>query len=389
MATPEPSTEPKPERPLRIAICLSHFHPTVGGAERQLFQLAACWARWGHRPLVLSRRLPGLARREVIEGIEIRRVISTVSLGPLFGLSYLGFLSANLLRFARRFDVVLAGQISWEAVAVGLVAPVVGKPSLARIASVGPRGDVALLAGAKGSRLWRRLVLRNRLFLVPSEQARAELEQYGCARARIRPFTNGVVIERFRPPYGDEAERQRSVLFVGRLSPEKNPRAVLRAWKLVNRQGKYRLLVAGGGPLAETLAAFSRQESLQNVEFLGQCDDMPAVYRRAAICVQPSPNEGCSNALLEAMASGLCPVVSRVAGNLEVVEHDKNGWTFPLDDDRELAAALTRLLEDRGHCARLAASARQYVVERHDLDKIARDYLELFRELARGKKGEE
>ena len=368
---------------MRIVVCLSHFHPTVGGAERQLFQLAVRWAAGGHHPVVLTRRVPGLPRREVVEGIEIRRVISTVPVGPLFGLSYLATLAGNLARLARRYDVVLAGQAPWEAVAAGFVAPWLGKPSIVRIASVGPRGDVAQLAQARGGGLWRRMVLRNGLFLAPSERACTELVEYGCPAHKIRRFTNGVDIEQFQPPATSAAppERERTALFVGRLSEEKTPLAVLRAWKHVSRAQGLRLLIAGDGPLGESLAAYARQESLAGVEFLGHCDDMPAVYRRASICLQTSPHEGCSNALLEAMAAGLCPVASRVPGNVDLVEHDRNGLLVALDDDTELAATLERLFTDALLRQRLAAAARQRVVERHSLDRIAKEYLELFEEL--------
>ncbi len=372
---------------MRIAVCLSHFYPTVGGAERQLFQLASRWAAWGHEPVVFTRSVRGLPRCEVIEGIEIRRVISTVPLGPLFGLSYLATLAGNLLRLARRFDVVLAGQAPWEAVATAFVATWLGKPSIVRIASVGPRGDLAQLVHAKGSSFWRRMVFRNGLFLAPSERAYTELLEYGCPAAKIRRFTNGVDVERFQPPASSEfsSDRDRTAVFVGRLSEEKNPLAVLRAWKQLSRRAGFRLLVAGDGPLRESLAAYARQESLTNVEFLGQCNEMPAVYRRASICVQTSPHEGCSNALLEAMAAGLCPVASRVPGNIDLVEHDVNGLLVALNDHDELAAALTRLFADIPLRNRLAAAARQRVDERHSLDRVARAYVELFEELLAGK----
>jgi len=109
----------------------------VGGAERQVFQLAARWPR-GAPAIVLTRRVAGLSRREVVEGIEIRRVISTLPIGPFFGLSFLATLAGNLVRLAdvrRR-----AGRSS----AVGsrrdgFRREPIGKPSIMRIASVGPR----------------------------------------------------------------------------------------------------------------------------------------------------------------------------------------------------------------------------------------------------------
>jgi glycosyltransferase involved in cell wall biosynthesis len=365
---------------LRIAVCLSHFHPTVGGAERQLFQLAQRWAAWGHAPLVLTRSVQGLPKRELLQGIEIRRVISTIPIGPLFGMTFLATLVASLVRLSRRYDVVLAGQAPWEAVACGLAAPWLRKPSVVRIASVGPRGDVAQLTRAKGSGLWRRAVARNALYVAPSAQAFAELIEYGCAPEKIRRLANGVDIERFRPPDRTDVlpERERTILFVGRLSAEKNPLAVLRAWRRLDRSHNARLLIAGAGPLGESLAAYARQESLANVEFVGHSDDMPAVYRQATVCVQTSPQEGCSNALLEGMAAGLCPVATRVPGNVDLVNHERDGLLVSLNDDRELAAALSRLLADAALRQRLACAARVRVVERHSLDRVAREYVEMF-----------
>ena len=151
--------------------------------------------------------------------------------------------------------------------------------------------------------------------------------------------------------------------------------------KHLGRRGGLHLLVAGGGPLLESLAAYSRQESLAGVEFLGHSDDMPSIYRRASICVQTSPHEGCSNALLEAMAAGLCPVASRVPGNIDLVEHDVNGLLVALDDDDALAAALATLFADAPLRHRLASAARQRVVERHSLDRVAKEYVKLFEEL--------
>lgn len=369
------------DRPLRIAICLAHFYPTVGGAERQMQQLAERWARWGHRPLVLTRHVPGLPQHETLRGVEIHRVIRTWPLGPLFGLSFIGSLAANLFRYRRQFDVVLDGQIPWEAAATGFVCPALGKPVVVVPASTGSAGDVRQILRAKGAGWWRRLVLRNSMFLALSNEAEEELRELGCPDAAIRPITNGVDLERFSPAGSDAGERDRTVLYLSRLAAAKNPHVLLRAWRRLNGDGHSRLLVAGDGPLAAELRQFAAAESLRNVEFVGHVDDVPAAHRRASVFVLPSPSEGCSNALLEAMASGLCPVVTRVPGNIEVVRDGQNGLLFDYDDDAQLAAALARVLDDAPLRERLSAAARQDIVERHDLDEIARRFLTLFREL--------
>lgn len=369
-------------RPLRIAICLAHFHPAVGGAERQMFQLAQRWARSGHEPVVFTRRMPGLPRREVIDGVEIRRVIRSVALGPLFGLSYIASLAAQLVRHAGRYDVVIDGQAPWEAVATGLVCPWLHKPAIVVPASTGPVGDIQQIVDAKGSWLLRQFVLRNHLFVAISSQAAAELRALGCPEDSIRRIGYGVDLERFHPCVDESPERVRTVVWVARLVAAKNPHVLLRAWKRLNGDGKYRLLLAGDGPLAAEMKEFVEREGLREVHFLGNVNDVPPLHRQGSVFVLPSYGEGCPNALLEAMASGLCPVVSRVPGCADVVEDGVNGLLFESDDDVQLAAALAHALEDVPRRRQLSAAARTYVERRHAFDRVAEMILDECESLA-------
>lgn len=382
-----PANQGPAEPPLRIAICLAHFHPAVGGAERQMFQLAERWARSGHEPVVFTRRMPGLPRREVLDGLEIRRVIRSLPLGPLFGASFISSLAAQLVRHAGRFDVVVDGQAPWEAVATGLVCPLLGKPAMVMPASTGPVGDIQQILEARGSWLLRRLVLRNHLFVAISSQAAAELRQLGCPDDAVRRIGYGVDLERYRPGGEDSPERARTVVWVARLVTAKNPHVLLRAWQRLNGAGKYRLLLAGDGPLKAEMQEFVAQNQLREVHFLGNVNDVPPLHRQGSVFVLPSYGEGCPNALLEAMASGLCPVASRVPGCADVVEDGVNGLLFASDDDRQLAAALGRALDDAPLRRRLSAAARAYVETHHDFDRVAESLLAEFQALAANRRG--
>ena len=322
--------------------------------------------------------MPGLANRENVDGIEIHRVIRTLDAGPLFGASFVASLCWNLLRMARRCDVVFAGQAPWEAVATGLVCPSLRKPSVVCIQNTGPFGDLRQLDHAKGSRLLKRLVRRNRRFVVLSKHGREECLRMGIADEAVDVLTSGVDTARFAAPEENDSERANVALFVGRLAPQKNAMSLLEAWKQVNAQGLYRLLIAGSGPLRPSLDKYVARERLLGVEFLGQCDDMPAVYRRGAVFVLPSLSEGCPNALVEAMACGLCPVVTRIGGNVDVVEDGLNGLVVAPDDPARLAMALSSALESAPMRKRLGKAARAFVIAHHDIDKLAERYLEIF-----------
>ena len=113
-------------------------------------QLAERWARLGHRPFVLTRTLAGSNRQEIVNGLEINRVIRTAAVGPAFGATFIASLSTQLVRRARRFDVMVAGQLPWESVATGISSRVLRKPSVAFAASNGPNGDVQQILAARG-----------------------------------------------------------------------------------------------------------------------------------------------------------------------------------------------------------------------------------------------
>lgn len=368
-------------RRMKIAICVAHFHPVVGGSERQMQRLAERWSEQGHEVFVVTRTMRNEATHETLGKYQVHRVIRSFAFGPAFGASFIASLTAKLIAQRRRYDVIVAAQMPWESVATGFVAKAFGKPTMVFAASTGPQGDVAQLLRARGSGLLCRLARNNSVFVALSSQAEQELLDFGCPAERVMKLTNGVDLRAYQPAAG-EPDRDRTVLYLSRLSPAKNPQLLLRAWQAVNDDGQYRLLIAGDGPLAGELRMLASRLALKNVEFLGNVSDVPAAHRRASVFVLPSPSEGCSNALLEAMASGLCPVVTRVPGNIDVVQDELNGLLFEHDDARQLAATLGRVLVDEPLRKRLAEAARQHAVEHHDLDRIASELIERLRELS-------
>jgi glycosyltransferase involved in cell wall biosynthesis len=156
---------------------------------------------------------------------------------------------------------------------------------------------------------------------------------------------------------------------------------LLGAWRQVNAAAQYRLLIAGAGDLEAPVRQFIADQGLSNVELLGTVRDLRDVYHRAAVFVLPSLSEGCSNSLLEAMASGLCPVATDIGGNRELLTDAVNGRLVAAENDQQLADALSQVLGDAVLRTRLARAARDHVVAHHQLDDVARRYLDLFAEM--------
>jgi glycosyltransferase involved in cell wall biosynthesis len=85
-----------------------------------------------------------------------------------------------------------------------------------------------------------------------------------------------------------------------------------------------------------------------------------------------------SNALLEAMATGVGCVATRVGGNSDLLEHGVSGLLIPPGDAAALAEAVVAILEDAALGRRLGMAARATVMERYRMDRIVRQYADLY-----------
>src|SRR4029077_136321 len=94
-------------------------------------------------------------------------------------------------------------------------------------------------------------------------------------------------------------------------------------------------------------------------------------------------SEGMSNTLLEAMASSLPVVATRVGGNTELVEAERSGWLFDPGDVMALATILERIGRDSSLREGLGQAARQRAVQHFSLEDMVGAYRNLYVEIAR------
>jgi glycosyltransferase involved in cell wall biosynthesis len=186
---------------------------------------------------------------------------------------------------------------------------------------------------------------------------------------RVELVPNGVDTAAFAPAEPRRAcGPVRRVLYVGRLSPEKNLSALVRAAGLLRGRPPLRLIFVGPGPLREPLEREARALDV-DVEFPGVIDQerLPTVYRSADAFVLASFTEGHPKALLEAMSTGLPVVASDCIGNRSLVTDGVTGLLFDPHRPEALAAALERVLTDGALAESLGRAAREQVAARYDL----------------------
>lgn len=135
---------------------------------------------------------------------------------------------------------------------------------------------------------------------------------------------------------------------VGNLTAKKDHRTLLAAVELLAAsEPRVRLVVVGSGPLdGEVRAEAARRGLADRVVFTGSREDVAELLTAFDVYALSSRYEGLSIALLEAMATGLPCVVTRVGGNPEVVTDGVEGWLVEPGDPPALAEALRRLVTD-------------------------------------------
>ena len=239
---------------------------------------------------------------------------------------------------------------------------------------------------------------------VPMSQdiARWLVREVGAPRDRIRQLYNGVDTERFRPadPRGDRGREALAPGFfardalvfgtVGRLDPVKNQESLLRSFRAISDREpalapRLRLLVAGDGPLRSRLEALAVElQVAERVWFAGARSDTPEILRAMDAYVLPSLNEGISNTILEAMASGLPVIASRVGGNPELVVDEATGALYDAAEPGSLERAILAYLTNPDRRRAHGEAGRARVVQNFSLDSMVQRYLDLYDELLTG-----
>lgn len=197
---------------------------------------------------------------------------------------------------------------------------------------------------------------------------REELAAMGIERDRLRELPRGVDLEQFSPARRRPGFFDRwlpgdapVLLYVGRVSREKNLEALLGAFSELATRGAAgcgaRLAIVGDGP---DRGALERRWTSPSVAFIGylEGEELAAAFASADLFVFPSRTDTFGNVVLEAMASGLPVVVSSDGGPAEQIRHGEDGLVVDLDRPQALADAVALCLLSPALRARLGSAAR-------------------------------
>ena len=203
----------------------------------------------------------------------------------------------------------------------------------------------------------------------------------GLSREKLVVIGNALPVTAFAPalPALPRSGAPRVVMVARMNAHYKNHSGFLRiAAEVHKRMAAAEFVLVGDGPLRAEIEAQCAALGLgEQVRFLGDRRDIPAILASTDVAVLTSDSEGLSNVILEAMAVGLPVLAYDVGGNAELV-NDQRGALITAGNEGEFAAAILRLLRDASLRAEAGKNARQFVEENFTLDRVRRQYEELY-----------
>lgn len=386
--------------PPSVLMITGAYFPEASGAGLQCRALiAACGdrARFAVLTTSVDRSLPEDDR---IDGVPVRRVpVSARS--RLLRLFTTPRLALAAWRLERDATIVHLHGFSAKSRVVIALARLLGRRIIVKETSLGH--DDAVSMQAKGGGVFRSFRRADRFVGVSPAFAERHAAA-GLPREKFRLIPNGVDLARFRPPAdGERPEIRRSlglpadrpiVLSVGFFSHEKRPDLLFDAWTGTFGVAPESALVFVGRTQSDyyevdaSLADRIRRDAARTgcadrVLMIEQTDAIERWYRAADVFVLPSTREGLPNVVLEAMASGLPCIVTRLPGVTDsMITDGDDGLLVGADDRAAFKDALRALLNDAARRSGLGARARQTAADRFSLDRTAASYVSLYRELA-------
>jgi glycosyltransferase involved in cell wall biosynthesis len=360
--------------PLRIVLALESSGP--GGAENVVLRLAQALRERGDAPIVATLQPGWMTERAQAQDLPVWIVPQRS-----------GVDLAWVARFAirlRREQVDLLHTHEFAMNSFGGAAAL-----LARIPAVSTIHGRHWVADRPRRALAYRMLRRLGIPIVPVSEDLAGFLVQGLSvpRAWLEVVHNGIPLP--AEPAVDRARARAEarealripadgqlVVAVGNLYPVKDHASLLRALASLPAA---RVAIAGRGAEEEPLRRLASELGIaERVHLLGLRDDVETVFAAGDVFAQPSLSEGLPLAVLEAMASGLPVVASRVGGIPEAVIEGETGFLTPPADPAALAAALARVLEAEDRGASLGAAGRARVAAEFSVEQMAARYRQLY-----------
>lgn len=366
---------------MKIIQTCGYFFPSITGAGIHVHQLSKSLVKRGHEVIVFTPLRDNSKEREIIDGIEIRRISYSK-------LNYKLFYAL----MKQDFDIMHAHAI-WSHVPASFFVSKMKK----RKTIITPHHTWNFLKrnwsyNLYYHTLWKWMVKNASAVIALNQEEVGNLAMLKVKKEKIRVIPNAVDSIKFSPLHSDIIRQKYGfegtiILFVGAISLLKGVHVLLESINNILKSYSDLYLVFIGevhSNDAEDVTDFIKKNNItNNVLFMGHIphDELPYFYSSADIFVTPSFSEGMPTALLEAMACGLPCIGTNVGGTKEVIEEMKTGLLVEAGNSEQLAEGIKLLLTDDKLRRKLGDNARRKIIEKYSWEKVTDQIENLYREV--------
>ena len=384
-----------------------YFYPLYGGTENQAFQLVKYLKPRGYTFQILTLGADILPEKEVVsDDISIYRFGNFLNeSGIRNGYREIRhWLSkAPFERYIGIHQQLIYGANIDQQLKLGTQAHRFGAWQIIKITST----DKVRLLTEQNPEI-KKLFQRAKGIIALNGAIEKELTDLGVPFTQIYRISNGVDSGLFSPPYENEKINMRLslglpskcfvFLFVGRLVYKKGLDLLLTAWQYFSRDKLDAFLLIVGDdyydvlkrqssvnkPCGTILYKLEKELNLPRIVWVGRKEhrEMPPLYQAADCFILPSRNEGMSNAILEALSTGLPIIGSAIPGISELVVQGVNGFIFEKGNLEQLIKSLNYIYFNRIKLHGFGKASRELICNKYDFEIIAAQYDQLYTNLS-------
>lgn len=178
----------------------------------------------------------------------------------------------------------------------------------------------------------------------------------------------------------DFAEYDYNIVYVGRLSYQKNPERLMKVLHhVIQKKSDVKIAIVGNGEYEEFVVDYINENNLNgNVEYLGYLNNPLKVIKSSNVLIMTSRFEGTPMVALEAQCLGVPVVSTPVDGMKKVIQNGKNGYLT--DSDDEIVNHLIDIVSDENEQKRLSENSLRQAINYNDMDKYCASIIDAYYE---------
>jgi glycosyltransferase involved in cell wall biosynthesis len=380
------------EKQFRVCVVCPVYHPGLGGIGRQAVSLTTELHKRGLNIFVITRKLKNVPSfSSEVKSIRlwaarpsVYRIEAKTFLNILTSATFSVNLLYTLIKKKKDYDIVHFHGASIPLITTLPFLKILKKKVIAKVSSAKLGIEAGSFYGRYGflGKFFISLLKNVNVFVAISNEIEEGLICEGYDKNRIHRIPNFVDLTLFHPGY-ERSGLNKTIVFSGALERRKGVHILLEAWKTIHKEfPDVHLIILGDGPEKAYLHAMAKDLNISDsITFKGQVNNVTDYLHNAYIFVLPSLQEGLPNSLLEAMACGLPVIASKIGGVIDIVENGRSGILFEPGNISDLTYAIRTLLENDEVRNKLRTEAVKRIAEKFSIDRIAEEYIILYRKL--------